>query len=206
MILFADRGCPFAHRVLALLEHLGCPPDLRESMVGEKPDGVEQYSANGVIPLLVHDDLVLRESRVMLEHIAEHYAFVDAYPVDLVARSRHRQAMAVVDDFLAPLLFDRTDADVDGPRLGDALLTLEAATATGAPQPQLLAMHIAPIWLRFQLWHPAHAVTRAIEARPVLCGWLDAALQLDCLRRTAPDPVTHLHDVAAARALGILPK
>lgn len=204
MILFADRGCPFAHRVLALFEHLGCPPDLRESVVGEKPDGIYRYSAGGAIPLLVHGDLVLTESRVMLEHLAEYYSFADAYPADLMARSRHRHAMAVVDDFLAPLLFGRSDTHVDGPRLEDALRVLEEATATVAPHPHLLAIHLAPIWLRFRVWHPAHAVTRAIEARSVLRAWLDSALLLDCLRRTAPDPVTHQQDLARARQLGLL--
>ena len=83
MILFSDRGCPFTHRVLAFFEHLGCPPDLRESTVGEKPEGLSQYSASGRIPLLVHGDLVLTESRVMLEHLADYYEFQESYPPDL---------------------------------------------------------------------------------------------------------------------------
>ena len=194
MILFADRGCPFAHRVLALFAHLGCRPDLRESRVGEKPDGLDRYSSSGVIPLLVHGDFVLTESRVMLEHLAEHYAFADAYPVDLKTRSLHRHAMAVVDVFLAPLLFDKTDDAVDSARLEDALQILEQATASVAPQPHLLAMHSAPIWWRFRLWHPTHVVTQAIEARTALCAWLDTALALDCLTRTAPDPDAHRQD------------
>jgi glutathione S-transferase len=205
VILFADRGCPFAHRVLALLEHLGRPPDLRESVVGEKPDGLYQYTSSGVIPLLVHRDLVLTESRVMLEHLAEHYAFADAYPLDLGARSRHRHAMAVVDAYLAPLLFGRIDADVDGPRLADALRVLEVATAGVGPRPHLLAFHLAPIWLRFQWWHPAHPMIRAIEARGALCRWLDTAAQLECLKRTAPDPVTQQEDLARARQAALLP-
>lgn len=119
--------------MLALLDHLGCPPDLRESMVGEKPEGLYQYSSSGHIPLLVHGDLVLTESRVMLEHLAEHYGLDEAYPADLGARSLHRHAMAVVDVFLAPLLFTPTDTDVDAPGLDDALRALEDATASAAP-------------------------------------------------------------------------
>ena len=205
MILFADRGCPFAHRVLALFDHLGCPVELRESVVGEKPGGIEHYSSNGVIPLLVHDDLVLRESRVMLEHVAEHYAFEAAYPTDLGTRSLHRQAMAVVDNFFAPLLFAQTDIHVDDLHLKEALYVLEKAVVTVKPRPHLLAMHVAPIWLRFQLWHPDHAVTHAIKIRPALSHWLDATVQLDCLQCTAPDPSTHKQDLERARQLGILP-
>lgn len=177
-----------------MFEHLGCPPDLRESTVGEKPAGLDRYSSSGVIPLLVHGDLVLTESRVMLEYLAEYYGFVDAYPVDLKTRSLHRHAMAVVDVFLAPLLFAKTDAAVDGARLEDALRILEQATASVAPQPHLLAMHIAPIWWRFRLWHPTHVVPRAIGERAALCDWLDTSLKLDCLTRTVPEPIMHRQD------------
>lgn len=204
MILFADRGCPFAHRVLALCEQLGCLLDLHESKVGEKPEGIYQYSSSGMIPLLVHGDLVLTGSRVILEHIAEYYAFANAYPTELGARSLHRHAMAVMDDFFAPLLFGRTGADVDGPRLDDALRVLEVATATVKPQAHLLAIHIAPIWLRFRVWYPGHVVTQTIEARPALCSWLDAALRINCLKSTAPDPVTHQQDLARARQLALI--
>lgn len=204
MILFADRGCPFAHRVLALLEHLQAPLDLRESLVGEKPEGIHQYTTSGSIPLLVHGDLVLTESRVMLEHLAEHYSFADAYPADLKSRSRHRRAMAIVDDFLAPLLFGRTDARVDAARLEDALYAVEEVT-TSVALPDLLTLHIAPIWLRFRMWHPTHVVTHAIESRISLCRWLDAAVQIDCLKRTSPDPVIHMEDLALAKRLALIP-
>ena len=185
--------------------HLGHPPELHESIVGEKPAGLAQYSASSMIPLLVHDDLVLTESRVILEHLTDHYAYADAYPAELGARSRHRHAMAVVDTFFVPLLFGRMDAEVDDLQLEDGLRALEEATASGIPQPHLLAIHVAPIWLRFRLWQPAHIVTRAIEARTALCRWLNTAVELDCLSRTAPDPVTHQEDVVRARQAGLLP-
>lgn len=201
MILFSDRGCPFAHRVIALFDHLECKPDLRELMVGEKTDELYQYSASGSVPLLVDGDLVFTESRVMLEYLAEFYEF-ESYPANLRGRSLHRHAMAVVDDFLVPLLFVR--AEVDANRLDDALNAIEAATATMAPQPCLLVFHIAPIWLWFRSWRPEHAVARAIQARSHLCDWLDATIQLDSLRRTAPDHVTQAEDVSLFNAADTL--
>ena len=38
-VLFADRGCPFAHRVRALLDHLTVVHDVVESPPGERPLG-----------------------------------------------------------------------------------------------------------------------------------------------------------------------
>lgn len=206
MILFYDRGCPAAHRVRALIAHLGCPVDLREALIGDTPPGLSRYSAGGSLPLWVQGDLVLTESRVMLEHLAEQHDLAGAYPAALDDRSRHRRAMAVVDGLLLPLLFGPGDAAVDPARLHDALGALQDAAAS-APRgrPCLLALHVAPIWLRFRLWHPRHAVTRAVEARPVLRDVLDAAVQLDCVQRTAPDRHTIEEDLLRARRAGLLP-
>jgi glutathione S-transferase len=206
LILFCDRGCPFAHRVHALVEHLGCDLDVRESAIGQKPAGLDRYSASERIPLLVDGDLVLTESRVILEHLAERFELPEAYPAQLGRRSLHRHAMAVVDDFLVPRLFELAPVREDEPRLRDVLDTLEAGTATTPPRLDLLTFHVTPIWLRFGSWHPAGVITRAIEARPSLRQWLDDAAALDCLRRTAPDPITEAEDLARARQAGLLPE
>ena len=139
----------------------------------------------------------------MLEHLAEHYGFAAAYPADLVTRTRHRHAMAVIDDSLVPLLMERSVAALDGARLDDALTAVERA-AIGQPAPSLLAFHVAPVWLRFRWWQPEGAVTRAVEARPDLRRWLDAATRLDPVSRTAPERALHLADIARARAAGLM--
>jgi glutathione S-transferase len=204
-ILYSDRGCPFAHRVLALVEHLGCPIEGHESALGEKPSGVFRHSASGRIPLLAHGELAITESRVMLEYLSETFDFADAYPAELQGRTLHRHAMAVVDDFFASALFRPSDVEIAGLRLDDAVRDLATATATVSPRPCLLAFHVAPIWLRFRVWHPNGAVTRAIEANPPLRDWLDAAVALEAITRTAPDPAVHRGDLARARQAGLLP-
>jgi glutathione S-transferase len=203
-LLLCDRGCPFAHRVLALLDHLSADFEHRESAVGDKPEGLAAYSRSGRIPLLVHGELIVTESRVMLEHLAEHFGFAAAYPTELEARTRHRHAMAVVDDFLAPLLMADVTSLTDTARLDDALAALEAATAGAPPAPGLLAFHLAPIWLRFRWWQPEGAVTRALEQHRALSRWLDAAVHLDAVSHTAPERGAHMQDVARARAAGLM--
>ena len=198
-ILFADHGCPFAHRVLALLAHLGTPVERRESSIGAKPEGLDRYSSSKRIPLLVHGSLVLTESRVIIEHLADYHAFADAYPAELDARSLHRHAMVWMDRVIVPLLFGRAHAAGDEAPLDDALTAVALATATHPPTPCLLALHVAPMWLRFRWSQPTGAVTRAVEARAALCNWLDATIELACVTRTAPDPVSHLQDLARAQ-------
>lgn len=201
-LLFSDRGCPFARRVLALAEHLGCSLDRREARVGDKPAGLDRYSASRQIPLLVDGDLVLTESRAMLEHLAERHGFAGAWPADLDARSLHRQAMSIVDARLAPLL--RCGETADAAALDGALDALEAAIAAAPLSVCLLALHVTPVCQAFRSWHPAGGVTRAIESRTALCAWLDAADALDCLAKTRPDPITHAEDILRARRSGLL--
>jgi len=201
-LLFSDRGCPFAHRVLGLVDHLGIEIGRRESAIGEKPEGIAAYSESQRIPLLVHGDLVIGESRVMLEYLAELHGFAAAYPEDLLARTRHRHVMAVMDDVLtAPLFRDTTP---NAARLADTVHALEAAVAGTRAEPCLLAFHVAPIWLRFRWWRTGAAVVRAVEARPDLCRWLDAATSLDAVARTAPDRAEHATALDQARAAGLL--
>lgn len=204
-ILFSDRGCPFAHRVLSFAAHLGCALDHREARIGEHPPGLGRYSRSGRIPLLVDGELVLTESRVILEYLAERHACANAYPGDLAARTLHRHAIAVADEHLVPRLLERTPSVPGDPRVEDVLDAIEVATATTPPKPCLLAFHLGPLWLAFGTWQPHGAVTRAIEARPALRAWLDAAAALPDVARTAPDPERLAQDLMCARAAGLLP-
>jgi len=199
--LFADRGCPFAHRVLALVDHLGITLDRNESAIGDKPEGLAAYSESQRIPLLVHGDLVVTESAVMLDYLAELHGFAAAYPEDLRMRTRHRYAMAVIDDVLTAPLF--RDTAPNAARLADTVRALEAAVSDTRAEPCLLAFHAAPIWLRFRWWRTGVAVVRAVEARPDLCRWLDTATRLDAVARTAPDRAEHATAFDQARAAGM---
>jgi len=203
-ILFMDRGCPFSHRILALLDHLGAPVERRESTIGDKPAGLERYSAAKHLPLLVHGDLVLTESRVIVEYLAEYHGWEDAYPTDVVTRSRHRHAMALVDRTIVPVLFEREHVGIDDPDLHDTVRTLAAATAPVAPRPCLLSLHVAPMWLRMRWRQPNGPLVRAVERHPALHRWLDATSELPCVTRTAPDRQGFAEDVIRARAAGLL--
>lgn len=199
-LILADRSCPFTHRVLALLAHLDVSHDLREAAAGAIPQGLQRWSPSGRIPLLVHGDIVIGESRVMLEYVAEAYAFATPYPGGLVESTLQRHAMAVMDTTVAPLLFPTLQENtLDPSRLSECIDVLEQAVLT-SPPPNLLAFHLAPIWLRFQWWHPDSAVTRLVRARPALAGWLDEAVHLPSVVSTSPkrsDSVADYHDVCA---------
>lgn len=183
-LLFADRGCPFAHRVRALLEHLGVAYRLEEAPTGALPEGLARHSPSGRIPLLVDGELTVSESRVMLEHLAESYHWRDAYPGELAPRTRHRHAMALVDVYIAPT-FARGDAALDSLRLAECLDVLEEVALVAPTAPSLLAFHLAPLWLCFRTWRPERAFTRGVRDRPALAAWLDRAASLPPVATTA---------------------
>ncbi|MBK7580484.1 MAG: glutathione S-transferase N-terminal domain-containing protein [Myxococcales bacterium] len=198
-MLFMDRGCPFAHRVLALLEHLGVGYDSHEAPLGALPEGLSRWSPSGRIPLLIHGGVTIGESRVMLEHLAEAYGFDSAYSDVLNERTLERHAMALMDGSVAPWL-TRDDAEPEPTRLAECLDVFEGVTHS-PPGPGLLSFHFAPVWLRFQWWWPDGLITRAIRDRRTLAAWLDQAAQLPAVVRSAPSQAENVADFRAACAM-----
>jgi glutathione S-transferase len=183
-LLLADHGCPFAHRILALLDHLGVAHEVREVPRGQRPEGLERWSPSGRIPFLVHGDLGIAESRVILEHLSEAYAFEDAYPTGLVQRSMHREAMAIVDAVIVPNLVG--DRSIPVTRLDEYVDRIAGVARTTPPSPCLLTFHLAPMWLRLQWWRPEGTLAQAIRKRAALVEWLDSTTRLGSVVKTCP--------------------
>jgi glutathione S-transferase len=183
--VFADQGCPFAHRVFALLDHLDLAYDLTESPLGEKPPGLERWSPSGRVPFFVHGPLAIGESRVILEYLAEEYGMESGCPRGPVERARQSHAMALFDTSVVPRIFGDDDA-FRRDHLAECLDVLTSVARASPPEPSVLAFHVAPMWLRLQWWRPEVRATREIRERPELAAWLDAVASLASIVRTSP--------------------
>ena len=197
--VFADRGCPFAHRVLALLDPLGLEHDLTESPVGLKPAGLERWSPSGRIPFFVHGPLAIGESRVILEYLAEAYGLESPGPHGLVPRTQRSHAMTLFDGSIVPRIVG-DEAAIDQRRLDECLDVLASVALASPPEPSVLAFHVAPMWLRLQWWRPDGRVTRSVRDRPELAAWLDAATSLASVVRTSPSREQNTADFRAVVA------
>lgn len=184
-VLFSDFACPYAHRVLATLAHLGVPFDHREAPTGQHPEGLERYSPSGRLPLWVDAHGALGESSVLVEHLAEVHGFRDAWPASPRARALQREAMALADASVTRLLFLPDPVPRRQAAFDECLDRLEAVTGEALPEPSILAFHLAPVWLRFDRWHPGSAPVGAVRARPTLLAWLDRVAALEPVVRTA---------------------
>lgn len=183
-ILFSDEGCPFAHRVLAMLDHLGVDVDHREAPPHQRPAGLARYSPSLRVPLFVHGNLVVGESAILLDHLAEEHGLPRAWPAPLRDRTVQRQAMALAEAAIVPVLF-KGDEAVPSARLAECIDVLERALAGTPAAPSVPAFHLAPIWLRLRWWRPEGVATRGILARPALAEWLDRVAAIPAVARTA---------------------
>jgi hypothetical protein len=189
------------------MAHLGQDLKLHECLVGEHPPELNKLklSARGHLPLLLHDEHVIGESRVIMEHLAETYGFENAYPGNAMTRSLHRYAMALVDEYWAPALYQHGD-EVSAPLI-DTCSALEAAikqVSPPHPQTNLLALHVAPLWRIFRVYLPPNVITRSITDRPLLQAWLDKIINLPCIKATASSAEIMLEDANRAKQLGLL--
>lgn len=199
-LLVSDRGCPFAHRVRALFAHLGVEHDHVESAPGTHPPELARWSPSHRLPILVQRGVGIGESRVMLEWVAEAYAFADAYPADPLDRALHREAMAIIDEKIAPTLL--REQPLRPARLAELLDRLTYVAERTPPTTCMLTLHAAPIWQRLQWWRGQGPITKAILARAPLAAWLDAAAALPAVVATSPSKAENIEDFNTVCALG----
>lgn len=188
MKLYFAAGCPYAHRSRALLVHLGQEFEEREIDLANKPADFLAVSPTGKVPLLVDDDFVLYESAVINEYLAEKLHWVSAFDEDVQERARERLAMVQFDQALNHAFFKyvkQPERPLDEPIVKE-LQQLEA-TVRGKNPERLLGFHMATFWLRWNWLLPDAQLVQRIKAMPALRGFLDAAVAMPAIQKTAPD-------------------
>ena len=99
MTLFTNQDCPYCHRVRMALAEKGVVAELVEVDLNDKPEELLELNPYGTVPALVDRDLILYDSRIILEYLEERFPHPPLMPVYPVARGRTR------------LMFERIDRD-----------------------------------------------------------------------------------------------
>lgn len=201
MQLVADEGCPFAHRILALGVHLGLDLATVEVPIGSKHPVAAAHSPTGRVPLLVHGALVLGESVVIGDYLAEVFGW-PGFPDPPGERARHREAMALFDSFVVPGVFQPLPVH---PRAEETLELLDVLVAGLPEEPSRLAFHLAPFYLRLVLWYPEGPLRAAVARLTRLDAWLGAVCRLDAVAQPAPSATEAATHLRAAKQLLSLP-
>ena len=93
MTLFSDNTNHYSHRVRIVLAEKGVTVDLVESDGSSTPAELADVNPYNSMPTLVDRDLVLYESKVMMEYLDERFPHPPLLPVYPVARAESRLFM-----------------------------------------------------------------------------------------------------------------
>ncbi|TDG14751.1 stringent starvation protein A [Seongchinamella unica] len=90
MIFFSDPTSHYSHRVRIVLAEKGVTVDLIEADSAHPPEELSELNPYNSLPTLVDRDLVLYESKVMMEYLDERFPHPPLLPVYPVARAESR--------------------------------------------------------------------------------------------------------------------
>ena len=108
MTLFSGATDPWSHRTRLVLSEKGINIDVIDVDKGDLPEDLFDLNPYNSIPTLVDRELVLYDSRVIIEYLDERFPHPPLMPVDPVTRAQFRLALyrierdwySVVEDIL----------------------------------------------------------------------------------------------------------
>ncbi len=191
-LYYADE-CPYAQRVRALLRHLGMAFQGVRVDLAARPVEFLDLSPTGKVPLLVDGPLILHESSIICDYLAEKAGWHDAWGRDLVLRTQQRLAMRRFEDFLLPFHYQsmRDPSGLTMEKIRELRLELtrfvETIRRSGSTPVNMPGFLLAPFWARIR-WMGAHApVLSLIMENISLVSWLESTLEVAAIRETLPD-------------------
>lgn len=128
MTLFSGADDLYSHQVRIVLAEKGVTVDVLQVDPNDMPEELIEVNAYNTVPTLVDRDLVLYESRIIMEYLDERFPHPPLMPVYPVARGRTRLMMHRIEaDWY--ILLDRIkngeNADAARRELHDSLLSVE---------------------------------------------------------------------------------
>lgn len=104
MIFYSGSDDHFSHRVRIVLAEKGVAVDIVEVSGDQRPDELADLNPYNSVPTLVDRDLVLYESKVMMEYLDERFPHPPLLPVYPVARAQSRLWMHRIEREWCPLV------------------------------------------------------------------------------------------------------
>ena len=191
MTLFSDSTSHYSHRVRIVLAEKGVSVDLVESEDGVLVPELGDLNPYNTMPTLIDRDLVLYESKVMMEYLDERFPHPPLLPVYPVARAESRLFMYRVErdwcSLVDTILYSSKGSDVAVARrdLGDSLTALSPIFAEKpffmSEEFTLVDCCIAPI-----LWRlPALGVDiKASKQTKPFYGYMDCLFGRDAFQES----------------------
>ncbi len=97
MTMFSDARSPYSHRVRMVLAEKSITVEIVDMDPTDLSGDIMDLNPYGTLPTLVDRDLVLFESRIIMEYLDERFPHPPLLPVDPVSRATSRLFMHRVD-------------------------------------------------------------------------------------------------------------
>jgi RNA polymerase-associated protein len=174
MTLFSAPDDPASHRTRIVLAEKGIEIDVVSVTPGRFPEDLLDLNPDHSLPTLVDRDLVLYDSRVIMEYLDERFPHPPLMPVDPVSRAQFRLALHRIerDWYGLAAQIEKEGQGKNGPKLRSDLrdLILQSAEVFKvkpyflSDEFSLVDASIAPI-----LWRlPRYEIDLPREAAPLL--------------------------------------
>ncbi|MDD5035865.1 MAG: glutathione S-transferase N-terminal domain-containing protein [Methylococcaceae bacterium] len=97
MTLYCSSTCAYSHRTRFVLFEKGITADVEYIDVNQPPEDLLELNPYGTAPTLVDRDLVLYDSRIIMEYLDERFPHPPLHPMDPVSRARARMMVHRID-------------------------------------------------------------------------------------------------------------
>ncbi len=97
MTLFSSPTCALSHCARLVLHEKGVTADIEYFDSSEPPEDLLELNPNGTSPTLIERDLVLYDSRVIMEYLDERFPHPPLHQMDPVSRANARMLIKRID-------------------------------------------------------------------------------------------------------------
>jgi len=106
MNLFTSPSCPYSHLARIVLAEKDITFEAIDVDLSNPPEDLSELNPYNTVPTLIDRDLVLYDSRVIVEYLDERFPHPPLMPVDPVSRAKTRLALHRVEKDWFPLMRD----------------------------------------------------------------------------------------------------
>lgn len=106
MNIYSSPVCPFCHRTRIVLAEKDITCDTIDVDLNKLPEDLAELNPYNTVPTLVDRDLVIYDSRIIIEYLDERFPHPPLMPVDPVSRAKTRIALLRVEHDWFPLVHD----------------------------------------------------------------------------------------------------
>lgn len=173
MTMYSQPTCALSHRVRIVLAEKGINADIINVDINNPPEDLIELNSYNNEPTLVDRDLVLYNSRLIMEYLDERFPHPPLMPVDPVSRARARMLLYRIDNDWYRLIKDIDNGDDKVVKqakkeLRDSLSLIAPAFTNNSyfmgEEFALVECSMAPI-----LWRlPMYGIELPAQAKPVL--------------------------------------